>query len=77
MSQISQPGSLLCHERFVHSEDTTDSQEGDPHTVYGWQHKQVRGPHRAKLLRLSTGMAKVKAKTDCWLTFEEFQQLTE
>ena len=77
MSHISQPGNLLCREYLVPTEDTTDSQEKDPHSIYGWQYKQLRGPHRAKLLRLSTGRARVKAKTDCWLTFEEFLQLTE
>ena len=77
MSCISQPGTLLSREYLVPTQDTTDSEQEDPHSIYGWQHKQLRGPCRAKLLRLSTGRVRVKAKTDCWLTFEEFVQLTE
>jgi len=37
----------------------------------------ARGRKKATYMRLSTGAARVKAKTDCWLTFKEFQQLTK
>ncbi|XP_028679893.1 EF-hand calcium-binding domain-containing protein 12-like [Erpetoichthys calabaricus] len=29
-----------------------------------------------KLMQLSTGAARIKSKTDCWLTFEEYQEIT-
>ena len=44
---------------------------------YGWQYKEIRGGKRPKTMRLSTGVAQVKAKTDCWMTYEEFIALTK
>ena len=77
MSHLSQPGNLFRREHLLPTQDSADSLEEDPHGIYGWQHRQLRGPRKAKLLRLSTGKTHVKAKTDCWLTFEEFLRLTE
>ena len=44
---------------------------------YGWQYKEIRGGKKPKLMRLSTGEAQVKAKTDSWMTYEEFMELTK
>ena len=44
---------------------------------FGGAYKELSGRRKARYMRLSTGGATVKAKTDCWLTFEEFQKLTE
>jgi len=37
----------------------------------------VLGPHKAQVVKLSTGTAHIKSKTDCWLTFEDYRKLTE
>ena len=44
---------------------------------FGGAYQELRGRKKATYMRLSTGAARVKAKTDCWLTFKEFQQLTK
>ena len=37
----------------------------------------LTGPHKEQVVKLSTGTAHIKSKTDCWLTFEEYRKLTE
>jgi hypothetical protein len=54
-----------------------DKSKEDKDYFYGWQYKEIRGPFQPKLMRLSTGDAKIKAKTDSWMTFAEFQELTK
>ena len=44
---------------------------------FGGAYKGLSWQRKARYMRLSTGGATVKAKTDCWLTFEEFQKLTK
>ena len=44
---------------------------------FGGAYKEMRIGGKSKYVRLPTGLARVKAKTDCWMTFDEFQRLTE
>ena len=37
----------------------------------------ILGPRKGHTVKLTTGMAHIKSKTDCWLTFEEYRELTQ
>ena len=43
---------------------------------FGYQYKNLRGHQKAKIVNLVTGICKVEAKVDCWLTFAEYLKLT-
>ena len=77
-AHLRQPGLALSSStdllpKTTESTDSTDSQQ---HSQYGWQYKELRGRRRPRSMRLSTGVTLVKAKTDSWLTYEDFQLLT-
>ena len=35
------------------------------------------GPHKGQTVKLTTGVAHIKSKTDCWLTFDQYRKLTQ
>ena len=79
LSQLRQPGSEGLSRSLFEPlvKEGKDDDEDDLHSTYGWQYKILRGSRGGKRTKLSTGMAKVEAKTDCWLTYPEFQKLTK
>ena len=79
LSQLRQAGVDLPSRKIVESplKKGREEEDGDSKGFYGWQYKQIRGSKGSRTTRLSTGVAKVKAKTDCWLTYKQFQKLTE
>jgi hypothetical protein len=50
-----------------------------PTTYEGWgqPYKKLRGRKKASYVRLSMGKVRIQPKTDCWLTFRDYQTLTE
>ena len=32
------------------------------------------GPHKGKVVQLSTGRARVHSKTDCWISFDQYME---
>lgn len=78
LQHIHQPGTGLITRKMIDPPRGEDRKERDTGMdySYGWQYQQVRGPFKSKLMRLSTGTARVKAKTDSWLTYNEFEEIT-
>lgn len=78
LKSLRQPGTVLLSRDTVMppKESDGDSQGSEMSYTYGWQYQQLRGPTKSKLLKLSTGMARIRAKTDTWMTFPEFEELT-
>ena len=79
LQHLCQPGTDLPSKKIVEppTQKTEEEEDIDLYSIYGWQYKQLRGPLHPKLIRLSTGFARVKAKTDSWLTYDKFQELTK
>ncbi len=78
LSQLRQAGAEAPSNKIVELPVTErDTEDSDPHDLYGWQYKELRGSRGARRVKLSTGIVRVKAKTDCWLTYKQFQQITE
>ena len=50
--------------------------EHHPREEFGGAYMELRGKRKARFTRLSTGPAMVGARTDCWLTYDEFKKLT-
>ena len=77
LENLCQAGTDLISRKLVEApKENRDSDEEDITSIYGWQYKIMRGPLRSKLMRLSTGTVRIKSKTESWLTFTEFQELT-
>ena len=79
---LRQPGLSLLSSHFADPPVTQEEEEErDPTEEYGWQYrkfKKFNGARRkAKLMKLSTGHERIKCKVDCWMTFDEYQRLTE
>lgn len=79
LQHIRQPGTNLISRKLVMPPRENDREEQGKEFdyVYGWQYLQIRGPLHSKLMRLPTGTIRVKAKTNTWLTFTEFEELTK
>lgn len=79
LSQLRQPGTDVPSIKITElpTEKKQEESNTDLTSIYGWQYKHLRGNRGSKLTKLSTGVARVKAKTDCWMTFRQFQKLTE
>lgn len=80
MAELRQPGLdlLSCH--FADPPDMErEKTEKKTLNYEGWgrPYKELRGRKKAKYIRLCTGRVKVQPKTDCWLTFHDYQKLTE
>ena len=37
----------------------------------------IVGPREGQVVKLTTGVAHIKSKTDCWLSFDEYRRLTQ
>ncbi len=79
LAGLRQPGLQLLSSHFADPPEPEDeaAETRCLREEFGGAYKELRGRGRSRIRRLSTGVARVKAKTDCWLTFEEFQKLTE
>ena len=80
LRQLQQAGLnlLSCHfAEPTEAEAVRNEQKETNYEGFGRAYKEIRGKRKAVYKRLSTGGARVKAKTDCWLSFEEYEKLTE
>ena len=78
-TELQQPGLSLLSRHFADPPDSEDDKEEIKliYEGFGKHYREIRGPRKAKYMKLSTGGAKVRSKTDCWLNFKEYQRLTE
>ena len=79
LAALRQPGLDSLSQFFAHPpEDETEKTEKKL-TYEGWgqPYKELRGRKKADYVRLSTGKVRIQPKTDCWLTFRDYQALTE
>ena len=76
---LRQPGLDLLSGHFADpsSSEDTEQPRGHLRATHGGAYLELRGRGKSKFTRLSTGPARVKAKTDCWMSYDEFQRLTE
>ena len=78
LSDLRQAGLSLLSKHFAESpQEQAQRRQKDTYEGFGKAYKELRGKRKATYMRLSTGGARVKAKIDCWLTFEEYLELTE
>ena len=81
LAALRQPGLGLLSQFFAHPpEDKKERIEKKlPPTYEGWgqPYKELRGRKKADYVKLSTGKVRIQPKTDCWLTFRDYQALTE
>ena len=76
LGELRQAGPSLLSGHFAES---LQEQAEIKHTYkgFGRPYKELRGKGKATFMRLPTGAVRVKAKTDCWLTYNEYLKLTE
>ncbi len=79
VAALRQPGLELLSSHFADPPEPEDeiTKPRSLREEFGGAYKELRGRGKSRLRRLSTGVARVKTKTDCWLTFDEFQTLTK
>lgn len=79
LSQLRQAGADAPSRSIVQPRiaNSKGMKEIENHDLYGWQYKELRGTKGPKRMKLPTGVTIVKPKTDCWLTYNEFQDITE
>lgn len=80
LKELRQAGLTLLSRDFARTADkepVTDEDSDISFKQFGRAYKEMRGQRKSVYLKLSTGGARVKAKTDCWLSFEEYMRLTE
>ena len=79
MAGLRQPGLALLSSHFADPPEPKDhrTDKMELQKEFGGAYKVLRGRGKSKFVKLSTGGVWVKPKTDCWLTFEDFQRLTE
>ena len=81
LEALRQPGLDVLSEYSANPpEDKAGSEKKLPVIYEGWgrPYKELRRRKRkANYIRLSTGKVKIQPKTDCWLTFRDYQQLTK
>lgn len=78
LAGLRQPGLELLSSHFSDppESDSEASEAPCPQEEFGGAYKGLRGRRKKRLQRLSTGVAWIGAKTDCWLTFDDFEKLT-
>ena len=79
LQSLHQPGTDLLSRATLYPPKDNEGEETENEIdyCYGWQYQQIRGPTKPKLTKLSTGVMRIKPKTDSWLTFAEFDKLTK
>lgn len=58
------------------SHDDSDDDASERHVSSALHLYRRKKPSSSSVMNLSTGKAKVAAKVDCWLTFDEYFELT-
>ncbi len=78
LSQLRQAGLSLLSRHFADlPQEQTIRKPRDAFEGFGRAYKEIRGKRKATYMRLPTGAARVNAKIDSWLTYEEYLKLTE
>lgn len=77
-AHLRQAGLALLSIHFADppEEDEEGAEQRNPREEFGGAYMELRGKRKARFARLSTGPAMVEARTDCWLTYDDFMKLT-